>query len=309
MKISCLLLLVLLFSACSIKNPTDKISFDAIQQKIKKLTEEITELEKKDNLKGFMIHYDNASISMPEYQLTLTGPIEVKAFYKEIFARQKIKAFKKNTEEIIVIDSIAIEIGTFKKEYLDSVTDSAFVQNGKYWNIWSIKSDGSLKIKGEAFGYFHPIKNADLLVVQSNNKQPSESEVLLTKQIPIELKAYNALMEKGVRNRDGILRAEFFTDNAQFMPFADSTKKGIEKIKPYLIAYNAGTVTIDSIMVYTYDYEKIENYVIEYSMFKVKWSVPQLSGRTEGKGIRIWKRQEDNSLKLFREIGTHNLSQ
>jgi hypothetical protein len=41
-------------------------------------------------------------------------------------------------------------------------------------------------------------------------------------------------------------------------------------------------------------------------MFKVKWSMPDHSGRTEGKGIRIWKRQEDKSLRLYREIGTHN---
>ncbi len=309
MKTSCLPLLVLLFSACSIKNPTDKISFDAVEQRIKKLTEEITELEKKDDLEGFLLHYDKAIISIPEYQLTLTGSTEVRIFYKEIFARQKIKTFKRNTEEIVMIDSIAIEIGTFEKEYQDSKTDSTFTQNGKYWNIWSVKPDARFKIKAEAFGYFHPIKNSETLVVKSNNKQPDESEILLTKQIPFELKAYNALMEKGVRNRDGILRSEFFTDDAQVMPFADSTKRGIEKIKPYLIAYNAGPVTIDSIMVYTYHYEKFKDYVVEYTMFKVMWTIPQLSGRTEGKGIRIWKRQEDNSLKLFREIGTHNINQ
>ncbi|MFM9839925.1 MAG: hypothetical protein ACKVOQ_16785 [Cyclobacteriaceae bacterium] len=309
MKTSSFYLLVLLFSNCSVNTSVDKISHSPVEQRIKKLTEEIAELEKKDDLEGFLMHYDNAIISMPEYQLTLTGLAEIRTFYKEIFSRQKINTFKRNTEEIIVIDSTAIEIGTFKKEYQDSKTDSTFTQNGKYWNIWSAKSDGSFKIKGEAFGYFHHIKSPEGLVVQSNNKQPDESEILLTNQIPFELKAYNALMEKGVRNRDGVLRSEFFTNDAKFMPFADSTKKGIEKIKPYLIAYNAGTVTIDSIMVYTYHYENFKDYVIEYAMFKVKWTIAQLSGRTEGKGIRIWKRQEDNSLKLFREIGTHNLNQ
>jgi ketosteroid isomerase-like protein len=309
MKISFLLLLVLLFSTCSVKKTTNKISFDAVEPRIKKLTEKITKSERNDDLEGFLMYYDSTIISMPEYQLTLTGLNEVGAFYKEIFAKQKVKNFKKNIEEIIVIDSTLIEIGTFKKEYEDSKTDSTVTQNGKYWSIWLAKSDGSFKIKGEAFGYFHPIKNPEGLVVQLTNKQPDESEILLTKQIPFELKAYNALMEKGVRNRDGVLRSEFFTDNGSFMPFADTTVTGMDKLKPYLIAYNNGNVTIDSITCYTYDFEDFGNHILEYDMFKVKWSVSGFSGRTEGKGIRIWKRQEDNSLKLFREIGTHNLNQ
>ena len=59
-------------------------------------------------------------------------------------------------------------------------------------------------------------------------------------------------------------------------------------------------------MCYTYEFETRGEYILEYDMFKVKWSVPNYSGRTEGKGIRIWKRQEDKSLRLYREIGTHN---
>jgi hypothetical protein len=114
-------------------------------------------------------------------------------------------------------------------------------------------------------------------------------------------------MEKGVRIRDGVLRSEFFTEDARFMPFADSTKTGIEQLKPYLIAYSTrGNVTIDSIACYTYHHEDFNDFILEYAMFKVKWRVPDVSGMTEGKGIRIWKRQKDKSLKLYREIGTHD---
>lgn len=114
-------------------------------------------------------------------------------------------------------------------------------------------------------------------------------------------------MEKGVRNRDGILRSEFITHDAKFMPFAEPTVTGIDEIKPYLIAYSSrGEVTIDSISVYTYHYEYLNDYLLEYPKYKVKWSAPPSSGRTVGKGIRIWKRQEDKSLKIYREISTHN---
>ena len=114
-------------------------------------------------------------------------------------------------------------------------------------------------------------------------------------------------MEKGVRNRDGNLRSEFFAPDGRFYPYADTAIVGLARIKSHLLEYNSrGNVSIDSIMCYTFDFSYFENYVLEYDMFKVKWSVPNFSGRTEGKGIRIWKRLPDGSLRLFREIGTHN---
>ncbi len=98
----------------------------------------------------------------------------------------------------------------------------------------------------------------------------------------------------------------FFTNDASFMPFANSTVTGIDNLKPYLVAYNSGEVTIDSISVYTYHYENFDDYLLEYPKFRVKFTTPQTSGSMQGKGIRIWKRQADKSLKIHREIGLHD---
>lgn len=281
-------------------------SAEQVEQQIMNLCEIRTEAEKNDAMEGFLAFYDENAISMPEYQPTLTGIHEIKAYYEEIFKRQDIKLFRREANEFIHLDSTIVEKGTFKKEYLDSEADTLITQNGKYWHVWDLKADGSFKLKGEAYGYFHHVEAPESLTVAITSSQPDGS-TYLNQEIPFELKAYNALMEKGVRNRDGILRSEFFTNDGQFMPFADSTITGMDKIKPYLLEYSSrGEVTIDSILCSTYHYERFENHVLEYAKFKVKWTVPGFSGRTEGKGIRIWQRQEDNSLKLYREIGTHN---
>jgi hypothetical protein len=143
--------------------------------------------------------------------------------------------------------------------------------------------------------------------LETHKNQPDRLVTSRQQEMPFELKAYNALMEKGVRTRDAALRASFFTDDGSFFPFADTTVTGMGQIKPYLIAYSSrGEVSIDSIQCYTYDFEQSDNYILEYDMFKVRWSTVDLTGRTEGKGIRIWKRQYDHSLRLYREIGTHN---
>jgi ketosteroid isomerase-like protein len=304
--IYCCVLFIL--ASCTNKADLNTASVKTIEKQIHIASELRTLSEKNDDLETFLKYYDANAIAMPEYQLTLTGISEITLFYKEIFQRQNVKTFQRTPTEIIHLGKTAVEIGTFKKEYSSLASpDTLLTQSGKYWAIWDIQNSSNCKLKGEAFGFFNQVKNPEALTVDTNKLQPGESEVYSQKKIPFELKAYNALMEKGVRTRDGVLRSEFFTDDAQIMPFADKTITGMPEIKPYLIAYsNRGVVTIDSIMCYTYDFEYGGDYIIEYDMFKVKWRVPNSSGRTEGKGIRIWKRQKDNALKLYREIGTHN---
>lgn len=298
---------IFLLGSCSGEKKHNTTPLNPVNEQIQKLSAILTAAEKNDDIKSFLAHYDENAISMPEYQPALTGVDEVEAFYKEIFQRQAIKVFERKVDEIINLDNTILEIGTFKKEYTDASSDTLLTQNGKYWNIWQVQPDGRFKLKGEAFGFFHPVKNPGALVVQLPKTQPAKSEIASDKKISFELKAYNALNEKLVKIRDGAQRSEFYTDDAKFMPFAEPTVTGINEIKPYLIEYSTrGDVNIDSLAVYTYHYENLDDYILEYSKFKVKWSVPQLSGRTEGKGIRLWKRQEDKSLKIFRHIGTHN---
>jgi len=301
---------LLLFPAlcsCSQERRRDFTQHEIVEERLRKLTQKLTNLETTDSLDTFLQFYDDHAIVMPEYQLTLHGQEEIKSFYREIFNRQNIVTFRRQTHEFVHMDNTIIEIGVFSKEFTDAKTDSLISLHGKYWMVWQNQSDGNFKLKGESFGFFHSVEHPESLIVSMGKKQPDESELKLERDIPFELKAYNALMEKGVRTRDGNLRSQFFTKDASVYPFADTTVTGMDRIKPYLIAYSSrGTVTIDSIMCYTYEFETRGEYVLEYDMFKVKWRVPNHSGRTEGKGIRIWKRQEDKSLRLYREIGTHN---
>lgn len=298
------ILLILILFSCS----DSRIASDA-EEKIRQMAGNLVEAEVSDNMEALLEYYDVHALSMPEYQLTLEGHDEIKIYYAEILKRQNIKSYVQVPGEFIHLNNTIVEIGTFSKEYFnESNPESLVTLHGKYWHIWEAGEEGSFKLVGEAFGYFNPVSHPEELTVPMYKKQPDESDILLHKEIPFELKAYNALMEKGVRNRDGILRANFFTSDARIFPFAEPTVNGIDSIKPYLIGYSSrGQVVIDSIMCDTLDFKYAGNYVLEYDMFKVKWTNANGSGRTEGKGIRIWQRQQDSSLRLFREIGTHNL--
>ena len=102
------------------------------------------------------------------------------------------------------------------------------------------------------------------------------------------------------------MRIDLYAEDAVFYPFADSAKAGQAVLTPYLKAYHQYDVLIDHIEILPYDYVDFGDYILEYSLFDVDWRFGEHSGTNQGKGIRLWKRQPDNSLKIYRHIGLHN---
>lgn len=298
-----ILISVCLLSSChELNTVTDEKKDDIdLNETIQDISNSIVRSEVNNDLNNRLQYYSKEIISMQEYQPTIEGLEELKKYYAEMYRRQDVKSYVRDIEEIIDLGSTKIEIGTFNKVYRNvNHEDSVSTLTGKYWNVWELNSEGKLILKGEALGYFSQLTKPEEVVTELKSSSKS-----LTNNF--ELSAYNALMEKAVRERNGLLRSAFFTQDAVFMPFADSTKIGIETLKPYMIEYNSGNVKIDSINIFTYAFKNYEEFVLEYNKFNVVWQVSDFSGRTQGKGIRIWKRQSDQSLKIFREIGLHNL--
>ncbi len=88
---------------------------EIVEEQLQDLTQKLTNLETTDSLDTFLQYYDDHAISMPEYQLTLHGREEIKSFYREIFNRQNIVTFQRQTHEFIHMDNTIVEIGVFQK--------------------------------------------------------------------------------------------------------------------------------------------------------------------------------------------------
>ena len=305
---SILLLLMLLAVSCSKEISQTPAAVKDYKQQVQFLTDQRAAFEQQNDLPAFLSYYTDQAISMPEYQPALTGRAEIELFYRELFARQDVQEFHKEIEEIFPMDNTLVEIGTFRKSYYDpEVGDTLLSQYGKYWTVWEIPADGQLKIKGEAYGFFQQLDHPERLILPWEQMPENRMQADPDQQITLELKAYNSLQEKYVTSRDGPARSAFYAPDARFMPFAEPTVSGAG-IRPYLVEYNnRGQITIDSIAVYTYHYEDFGEHLLEYYKFWVNWSNPDVSGKTWGKGIRLWKEQEDGALKIFRAISTHNL--
>jgi ketosteroid isomerase-like protein len=282
-----------------------------LRNQLTNIQKEIIAAQKGVDLDAVMKFYDPKAICMPEYQPLLNGIEQIRLYYKEILLRRKITRFNKDITEIIDMGNTLAEIGLFSITQIDSTTKWKQQRelNGKYINIWKIQKDGSLLLQGEAFGYLHPVNNPLFYMVKTDaNKAQNNllNELNKSGNYYFEVKALNALQEEAVRNRDGNLRADFFTQDAIFMPYADSIKKGITAIRKHLIEYNRGKVVIDSIDIASEYIEALDKFIIEYPKFFVRRHTPDLSGINAGKGIRIWRRENDCTLKLYREIGIHD---
>ncbi len=252
--------------------------------------------------------FDKDAICMPEFQPSMKGTKAINEYYLEILKRRQTAFFNKTILETMQLKNNIVEIGTFSTAY-QNIEGQKTTLNGKYLNIWILQPNGDLKLKAESFGYLHNINNPSSHLVKVSKEHSTyqfPQQLNTAKDLAFDLMALNTLMEKSVQTRDGNLRADFFTDDAIFMPFADSSKVGIKSIRTHLIDYNSYPVKIDTINIYNEYFEECDDYVIEYPRFYVKWHTSDNSGVGSGKGIRIWKREKNCSMKLYREIGIHD---
>ncbi|WP_456458767.1 hypothetical protein [Reichenbachiella sp.] len=240
-------------------------------------------------------YYDEETFLMAEYNPLIHSIDNIKTYYNVIFFREEIKAYTRQTVDITTFKDRIIEIGLFTKEL-----ENSEVFRGKYFNVWKIDSAGQLVLRAESFGYLHQVDNPSTLLVAEAIAPPPPAI-----EIPLDLDAYNALNETNVIDRIPQRSANVYTDDAIYLPFADTIKSGKSNLLKHYEAYYHYPAKIDSIEVITYAYDEVENGYIRYTGFYVDWSVPGFSGNTAGSGISYWRREEDNTLRMHRQTGLH----
>lgn len=297
------IVLGIVFNGCKDENPiaenkvVNKLDVkERIRQQNKKLID--AALYKNSDLMDKV--YLDSCLLLAEYQPMLDGKTKIKTYYNELFKRQNLKEYTKKTIEVFEFEKLVLEIGTFRKEFVDTTT-----QTGKYFNVWQKHSSGQLYLKAETFGFYEPLSNPEKLQVKALTDDSKPLSGRFNKKIPMEIQAYHALGENRVRDRDTEGTVAAYTDDAVYYPFADSAKTGRKGLLKHFTAYHKNPVKIDSIETWTYDYDLVEDGIIRYSKFYVKWTVPGYTGTTRGSGIAYWRRTEDNALKIHRQLGTH----
>ncbi|WP_436827728.1 alpha/beta hydrolase-fold protein [Sphingomonas sp. DT-207] len=252
--------------------------------------------------------YRSDAMSMPEYQPALYGLEQISAYHRAMAGRRRVIDYIPVTTEIFDLDGIALEIGTFAVTW--RLANGAIEEErGKFAHVWAEEPDGSLRLRSDVWGFFRPLSDPAAFLVDMPEAVPvSSDQAPGARRLAAELDTRNRAMARAVMTRDTEAKIADYTDDAVYMPFADTNKVGIGEIRAHLVPYTrAGAgVTFDSVRVWNVGFESHGDFILEYPKFRVEWSMPGQSGVVKGGGLRLWKRMPGGVLKLHRQIGTHD---
>ena len=255
----------------------------------------IVDAAKSKEFNKIALWYGDESMLMADYNPLIKSRDNIAIFYDSIFSREELSAYSREIVDVLELSNRVIEIGLFTKTFADFTK-----LEGKYLTVWQINREGLLEIRAESFGYLHEIDDpTTLLVPEASRSHPEPIDM------PWELEAYHALGESNVVDRIAERSANTYTQEGMYLPFADTIKTGRSTLLSHYQAYYKYPVRIDSIQIFAFDYDTIEEGYIKYGGFYVDWSYPGFKGSTKGTGISFWRREQDNSLRIHRQIGLH----
>lgn len=292
------------YSSCAISNVVNKKVADEIKKQTNLWKLAVIE----GDVNSIASVYTKQSILMPEYQPTLNGLKTIRSYYSSLNNRRTVSEWSTKSDELFSIDGYVCDFGTFVTtiKWGENESSEGDKLTGKYWRLWQVNNEGDYKIRGEIFGFHKPIDNTKDWVTNVFTKNDAAPSGFKPGDLGVELKAFHALGQQGVLRKDGELRAQLYTDDAVFFPFADTAKRGIDVLRPYLKAYSNHSAYIDYLQTHTHDVIYLNEYVFEFTKFNVGWSVDGNLGQSTGKGMRLWKRLDSGQLRIFRHFGTHN---
>jgi ketosteroid isomerase-like protein len=249
--------------------------------------------------------YRADAISTPEYQPALLGPAQVEAYWRAIAQRIDVLAYAPVQDEVIDLgDGALVEIGRFTLRWRprDGAERS---EEGKFMAVYRAEA-GTLRLLADVRGYFRPLADAALfrvpIVAAPALAAPQDSA------LDAELAALNRVGAQSVQRYEAEPRIVQYAEDAVYWPVADTPKRGIAAIRAHLVPYTEQSrgVTFDSVRVWNDRATRHGDWALENSRFHVRWHNAEMAREVSGGGLRLWRREADGTLKMVRQMGTHD---
>lgn len=296
------------------------INFDVVGQPVKRANEKaiayLTKfrleyvnqvLNKKPGL--LQTYYIDSIRLMPPFQKTVIGKSNVRAYHTAFANRFTVRDYTRTELEVLDLNGQILETGTFTMRVLINKTGKEQVLRGKYLDLWIALGNGELKLLTEVWNYdeFY----ADIHEQLRFDEVPAIHTALLpnvpvNNSISFELAALNRLLDEAVTNHDGNTWSLYYADDAMLLASYYPICSGKRAVDEYINTHVKELPVFEALDIRNDRIDYLGNYVIEYASHIASWKNGNSSGVSLGKNIRIWKRDPDHSLKLFRSIGTYD---
>ena len=245
---------------------------------------------------------------MPEYQKTILGKTNVFSYHKAFGARFLVHEYVREEREIIDLGSKVVEIGGFTMKLALRSTGKEQELVGKYLDLWEKSENGQLALITEAWNYNHQVTIADELRFENVPavQIAFQGHLPVDSNISFELAALNRLLEVVVTQHDAKTWSRFYADDGMFIYSQHPIFVGRKALDEFLQEHCKQLPVFEHLDIRNDRIDESDGYVIEYASHIANWRNGDSSGVNTGKDIRLWRREPDGSLKLFRAMGMYD---
>lgn len=263
-------------------------------------------LEKKPEI--LQVYYTENIRLMVEFQKTVFGKSNVLMYHKAFSARLDTKSYDRKEFEILDLGSMVVEHGLFTMKVTSKSTGKEHELKGKYQNIWEKTESGKLSLITEGWNYDHQLDIGE----QLRFEEVPVIDIALQPHVPInshisfELAALNRLQEATISQHDAKIWSQFYADDGILFSQSHTLYEGRKAIDEYVEQHVKELPVFEKLDIRNDRIDDLGNYVIEYASHIANWRSGEYSGVGLGKDLRIWRREKNGSLKIFRHIGMYD---
>lgn len=245
---------------------------------------------------------------MTEFQRTVFGKKNVISYHQAFAERFDVNTYTRDALEVLDLGQMIVEHGQFTMSIRSKLTGQVHLLKGKYQNIWKKQASGNLLLTTEGWNYDHPVEIGD----QMRFAEVPVVDIALQPHLPIdtpirfELAALSRLQESAISQHDANLWAQFYSDDAIFFSQRLPFQQGRKAIDDYIEKHVSEMPIFEKLDIRNDRIEDLGIYVIEYASHVACWRNGNSSGIGLGKDLRIWRREKNGSLKIFRHIGMYD---
>jgi ketosteroid isomerase-like protein len=245
---------------------------------------------------------------MPAYQKTIMTKGNALVYYKAFAARFEIKEYKREAIEILDLGARVVETGLFTMTLKLRSTDKQYQINGNYQDIWKKLGTANLSLITEAWNHNDRTEiDEHFRFVEVPAVQTAlQAHVPVNSNISFELAALNKLLEMCIIQSDSKVWSQFYTDDVVLIANFSPIQRGRKAVEKYLEEEVNEQPVFEKLDIRNDEIDNLGPYVIEYASHVANWRFGESSGVNTGKNIRIWRREPDGSLKMFRQIGSYD---
>ncbi len=261
-----------------------------------------------ENPEAILGYYAENVRLMPEYQKTVLGKTNASSYHKAFGHRFLVQEYSREKKEITDLGLRVVEIGFFTMKLALKSTGQKRELFGKYVDIWEKAENGELSLITEAWNYNHEVPFSDELRFAEVPAvhMALQGHLPITSDVSFELAALNKLLEAVVSQRDARTWARFFTDDGMFIYSHHPLYEGRKALDNFLESHAKELPIFEHLDIRNDRIDDLGAYVIEYASHIANWRNGESSGVGTGKDIRIWRREPDGSLKLYRAVGMYD---